>query len=188
VTESLAQSRFRRECTEGPEASDLPWYRRRWLIHAATMWGFLGLLLATIADFLLELTGIKPTGTAVPIWYPVRLLGTVAGLMLVIGTSVLILRRVRRTDRSSERSTVSDWTFLWMLWVAGVTGFALEVALYLPDAPSWGYAMFLFHVAVAMALVVLAPFGKFAHAIYRPVALMALRLRGGSGPRGAMST
>jgi ferredoxin len=177
VTESLGQSRFRRECAEEPEASNLPWYRRRWFVHAATMWGFLGLLLATIADYVLELTGIKPTGTAVPIWDPVRLLGTAAGLLLVYGTSVLIVRRLRRSERSSATSTVSDWSFLWMLWLAGTSGFALELALYLPEAPAWGYAMFLFHVAVAMALVLLAPFGKFAHAVYRPVALVAFRLR-----------
>jgi hypothetical protein len=29
-----------------------------------------------------------------------------------------------------------------------------------------------------MALVILTPFGKFAHAFYRPVALFAFRLRG----------
>jgi nitrate reductase gamma subunit len=107
----------------------------------------------------------------------VRLLGTIAGLLLVYGTSVLIVRRLRHADRSSATSTVSDWSFLWLLWVSGVTGFALELALYLPGAPGWGYAMFLVHVAVAMALVLLAPFGKFAHAIYRPVALIAFRLR-----------
>jgi ferredoxin len=179
VTESLAQTRFRRECSEEEEIEPegRPWYRQRWFVHAATMWGFLGLLGATIADFLLELTGVKPTGTSVPIWYPVRLLGTIAGLLLVYGTSVLIVRRLRHADRSSATSTVSDWSFLWLLWVSGVTGFALELALYLPGAPGWGYAMFLVHVAVAMALVLLAPFGKFAHAIYRPVALVAFRLR-----------
>ena len=44
------------------------------------MWGFLGLLAATALDYGLALLGIKETGTPVPIWYPVRLLGTVAGL------------------------------------------------------------------------------------------------------------
>jgi heterodisulfide reductase subunit C/quinone-modifying oxidoreductase subunit QmoC len=58
-----------------------------------------------------------------------------------------------------------------LLWVTGVTGFVLELALYLPQAPTWGYAVFLFHVAVAMELVLLAPFMKLAHVIYRPVAL-----------------
>jgi hypothetical protein len=33
-----------------------------------------------------------------------------------------------------------------------------------------------------MALVLLAPFSKFAHALYRPVALAVFRLRGGGGP------
>jgi ferredoxin len=175
--ESIGLERMRKDCADDPEADPRPWYRRRWFVHAATMWGFLGLLAATILDYLLDLTGVKETGAAQSLWSPVRLLGTLAGLLLVYGASVSILRRIRRTDRSSARSTVADWWFLWLLWLAGVTGFALELALYLPDAPGWGYPAFLFHVAVSMALVLLAPFGKFAHAIYRPVALGVLRSR-----------
>jgi nitrate reductase gamma subunit len=175
AVESLAQTRFRRDCADATESR--PWYLRRWFIHFATMWGFLGLLAATMLDYGLELLGLKATGTPVPIWYPVRLLGTLAGAALIYGTTVLIVRRLRRSDRSSVHSTASDWTFLMMLWIAGVTGFVLELGLYLPSAPSWGYPMFLVHVAVAMALVLLVPFGKFAHVLYRPVALFAIRLR-----------
>ena len=129
-------------------------------------------------DYGLELLGVKATGTAVPIWYPVRLLGTLAGAALIYGTSVMIARRLRRSDRSSTNSTTSDYMFLVLLWVAGVTGFVLELALYLPQAPAWAYPMFLAHVGVAMALVLLVPFGKFAHVMYRPLALFAIRLRG----------
>jgi ferredoxin len=174
-TESLAQTRFRRDC---PDATDgRPWFLQRWFVHFAVMWGFLGLLAATILDYGLDLLGIKPTGTAVPIWYPVRLLGTLAGIALIYGATVLMWRRWRRSDRSSRHSTTSDWTFLILLWLAGASGFVLELALYLPSAPAWGYPMFLAHVAVAMALVLLVPFGKFGHVLYRPVALFALRLR-----------
>jgi ferredoxin len=176
ATESLAQTRFREDCADATDTR--PWYSQRWFIHFATMWGFLGLLGATMADYGLELLGVKATGTAVPLWYPVRLLGTLAGAALIYGTTVLIVRRLRKSDRSSVHSTTSDWTFLTLLWVAGVTGFVLELALYLPDAPAWGYPMFLIHVAVAMTLVLLVPFGKFAHVLYRPLALFALRLRG----------
>jgi len=175
-TESLAQTRFREDCDDAVETR--PWYSRRWFIHFATMWGFLGLLGATMLDYGLELLGLKATGTPVPIWYPVRLLGTLAGAALIYGTTVMIVRRLRKSDRSSLHSTTSDWTFLSMLWIAGVTGFLLELGLYLPSAPSWGYPMFLVHVGVAMALVLLVPFGKFAHVLYRPVALFAIRLRG----------
>jgi ferredoxin len=176
--EALGHATFRAECADerGPEGTDpRPWYLRRWFAHAATMWGFLGLLAATLLDYALDLAGIRSTGTEVPIWYPVRMLGTAAGALMVYGTSMLILRRVRGTDPTTARSTVSDWTFLWMLWLAGVTGFVLEAALYLPGEPVWAYAVLLAHVAIAMALVLLAPFGKFAHAIYRPVGLIAAR-------------
>jgi ferredoxin len=174
-TESAAQTRFRVECDD-PDATR-PFYLKRWFLHFATMWGFLGLLGATMLNYGLEILGVKATGTPVPLWYPIRLLGTLAGIALIYGTSVLISRRLRKTDRTSLHSTPSDWIFLSMLWVSGITGFALELGLYLPQPPQWGYPMFLVHVGVAMALVLLVPFGKFAHVLYRPVALFAMRLR-----------
>jgi ferredoxin len=174
--ESLGQVRFREECAADDIAPAVPWYRRRALVHALAVWGFLGLLAATGLDYGLALLGIKETGTPVPIWYPVRLLGTLAGLALVYGVSVLIIDRYRAANRSVTRSTTADWMLLALLWVTGVTGFILELALYLPGVPVWGYWMFLLHVAVAMELVLLAPFMKLAHAVYRPVALFYVAL------------
>ena len=172
--DSLGQVRFRQECAADDLPVALP--RRRWFLHALTMWGFLGLLAATLLDYGLAIIGIKETGAPVPIWYPVRLLGTVAGLMLVYGTTVMIIDRYRAANRSVKRSTTADWMLLGLLWVTGVTGFALELALYLPSAPAWGYWVFLLHVAVAMELVLLAPFMKLSHAIYRPIALFFVAL------------
>jgi ferredoxin len=172
--ESLGQARFREEC--GAEAVPIAWYRRRWLVHAVTVWGFLGLLAATGLDYGLALIGAKETGTPVPIWYPVRLLGTMAGIFLVYGTTALIVDRARAANRSVLRSRTADWMLLGLLWITGVTGFGLELALYLPTPPSWGYWVFLVHVAVAMELVLLAPFMKLAHAAYRPVALFFVAL------------
>jgi quinone-modifying oxidoreductase, subunit QmoC len=181
--ESLAQARFRDECEtdvpDEPRAASVAWYRRRWLVHAVTVWGFLGLLAATGLDYGLALLGIKETGTPVPVWYPVRLLGTVAGILLVYGTSVLIVDRLRAANRSVRRSTTADWLLLALLWVTGLTGFVLELALYLPSPPTWGYWIFLIHVAVAMELVLLAPYMKLAHAVYRPVALFFVALAEG---------
>ncbi len=179
--ESLGQRRYRRDC-DGDAVVE-PWYRQRWFIHAATMWGFLGLLAATMLDYGLALAGLKETGTPVPIWYPVRLLGTVAGILLVYGSTMLILRRLRGNEPSVRHSVAADWILLTLIWITGVTGFILELALYMPAAPVWGYWVFLFHVAVAMELVILAPFVKLAHAVYRPLALFFQALgRGQPGP------
>jgi nitrate reductase gamma subunit/ferredoxin len=174
--EALGQRRYRNDCGEAAEAE--PLYRRRWLIHALTLWGFLGLFLATILDYGLALIGVKATGTPVPIWYPVRLLGTVAGAAMVYGATLLIWNRLRRANVTASQSQFSDWLLLALVWVTGVTGFAIEVALYLPHPPTWGYWVFLVHVAVAIELVLLLPFTKLAHAIYRPVALFFHALAG----------
>jgi ferredoxin len=174
--ESLGQAVFRKECEADAVARAVPWYRRRAIVHMMVVWGFLGLLAATGLDYGLALLGIKETGTLVPIWYPVRLLGTVAGAALLYGTTVLIIDRYRAANRSVVTSTVADWMLLALLWVVAATGFAIELALYLPSAPVWGYWIFLVHVATAMELVLLAPFMKLAHAVYRPVALFFVAL------------
>lgn len=167
--ESLGQRRYREDCKDDNPVE--PLYRRRWLIHALTIWGFLGLFSATILDYGLSVIGVKATGTPIPIWYPSRLIGTVAGIALVYGVSMFMLNRVRQVNRAAQLTTASDWLLLVLLWITGATGFFIEVALYLPNAPAWGYWVFLLHVSVAMELMLLLPFTKFAHAMYRPVAL-----------------
>ncbi len=167
--ESLGQRRYREDCKDDRPAE--PLYRRRWLIHALTIWGFLGLFTSTILDWGLALAGVKETGTPIPLWYPTRLLGTLAGLSLVYGVSMFMINRVRQVNRAAKVSTASDWLLLVLLWITGASGFFIEIALYLPNPPAWGYWVFLFHVAVAMELMLLLPFTKLAHTIYRPLAL-----------------
>ena len=174
--EAIGQRRYRKDCGDAQERE--PLHRRRWLLHALTLWGFLGLFLATILDYGLSLAGVKAIGAPVPIWYPTRLLGTVAGAAMIYGTTLLIWNRMQHFNRTASESTFSDWLLLALLWVTGVTGFSIEVALYLSHPPTWGYWVFLVHVAVAMELVVLLPFTKLAHAIYRPVALFFHDLAG----------
>ena len=174
--ESLGQRRYRADCQEAQDPE--PWYRRRWLIHALTVWGFLGLLLATMLDYLLALTGVKETGASVAVWYPSRLIGTLAGAVMVYGVSMFVVNRLRRVNQAAKESRPSDWLFLILLWITAVSGLLLELALYLPGAPGWGYWVFLFHVSVAMELMLLLPFIKFAHVIYRPVALFFYALAG----------
>lgn len=169
IVQSLAQKRYRTEC----ESREKPkyWFFSKWFVHAATMWGFLGLLVATALNFLLDVIGVKETGAYVPLWYPTRLIGTLSGLLFMYGVSILIYKRIRSVDKAHSLSRPSDWIFLLLLFFSGASGFLIEIALYLPGAPVWGYWMFIFHVAVSIVLLLLMPFTKFAHALYRMVAL-----------------
>jgi hypothetical protein len=180
AVESFGQVRFRADCAADEAhaaeaghaaAKPVPWYRGRAVVHMLVVWGFMGLFAATLLDYGTAIVGLKETGAEVPIWYPIRLMGTIAGAALLYGTTVLVVDRYRKANRSVTSSTTADWMLLALLWVVAVTGFAIELALYIPGAPVWGYWLFVVHVAVAMELILLAPFMKLAHVIYRPVAL-----------------
>lgn len=173
LAEMGGQARFR-TCEMD---SDKPVYLRPWFVHYTIMWGFIGLAAATAFDFL-----FKTPGELVPLWYPPRLLGSIAGLALMYGTAVTIIRKLGSEDRTRSRLLLSDWLFLGLLFLVGFTGFGLEVMLYLPVSASAGYGFFLAHVALAMELLVLFPFTKFAHALYRPLAYGIYQFRKRSRP------
>jgi len=167
--QALAQKRYRQECETRQDYKT--WILSKWFVHAATMWGFLGLLLATALNFLLDVINVKATGAFVPLWYPTRLIGTLSGILFMYGVTVLLYKRIWSVDKAHSYSRPADWIFLILLWLSGTTGFIIEIALYLPGAPMWGYWMFIGHVAVSIVLLILLPITKFAHAIYRTVAL-----------------
>lgn len=173
VAAELATEKRYRDCTE---ESALPWYRSRWFMHGAIMWGFLGLAAATGFDFLLLILAGKVPGEPVPLWNPTRLLGTLAGVLVVFGTIRALLARFKKPEKYSSHSLLSDWLFLWLLLLAVLTGFIVEIALYLPHGTVWGYLVFLAHVVVGMDIVLLFPFTKFAHVVYRPIALFVQEL------------
>lgn len=161
IYEVASQTRFGR-CDSEP----VPWYLGRRFVHLSIMWGFLGLLAATGLDLL-----FKEPFSHVPIYYPMRLLGTVAGLFVLYGTSIALANRIRQPDKYSSHSLLSDWLFLGFLWGVTLTGFIVEIAVYLPPGSGGAYIVFLVHAVAAMMLVLLLPFTKFAHAVLRPVAL-----------------
>ena len=154
-----------------------PWYLQRWFLHGSVMWGFMGLFLVTAVNYLFELLHIKETGTFMPVWHPIRFSGIISGLLMVYGSTMFIVRRLQKHDATFEHSTRPDWFFLILMWLSGVTGFALDVAIYLPTAQNWGYWVLIAHLIVIGELLLLAPFSKFSHAVYRVVALYTHALK-----------
>ncbi len=167
IFEVASQSRFD-QCNTEPE----PRYLSRRFVHLAIMWGFLGLLAATALDLL-----FKEPYSQVPLYYPMRLLGTVAGLFVLYGTSVALLNRMKQPDKYASHSLFSDWLFLGLLWGVTLTGFIVELSVYLSAGSVGAYVVFLVHVVGAMMLVLLLPFTKFAHAVLRPDALFIHEIR-----------
>jgi ferredoxin len=135
-----------------------------WFVHWSIMWGFIGLLVATVLDFMLK-------DPATDIWWPSRILGTIAGLLLVYGTTLAINYRLKKVTKTYSETRLADWMFLLFLWIAGITGFWLEVSVTFNANYLVNHIIFLIHTIISMELVLLFAFSKFAHAVYRPLAL-----------------
>jgi hypothetical protein len=153
------------ENEEGSYWYGKPQIIKPWFVHWSIMWGFLGLLLATILDFIFK-------DPATTVWYPSRILGTITGLLLMYGTTLAIIYRIKKPTKAYADITLSDWMFLVFLWLAGFTGFWLEVAVMFNHEHMVNHGMFVFHTIISMELVLLFTFSKFAHAVYRPLALL----------------
>ncbi len=168
LLDALLHRRFR-QCTSAQDAADSPKepiLLRTWFVHATVMGGFLAMLLATTLDYL-----FKPIGSPVPPWYPVRLLGAVGGVVCLYGLTVVLVRRLRARDVPWRKSALSDWFFPLLLYATVLTGLATELAVYLPLG-TLGHAVFFVHVVLAMDLIAMLPLTKFAHVLYRTLALV----------------
>lgn len=170
--ESLGQKRYREDCADDKPTE--PLYRRRWLIHSLTLWGFLALFAATLIHYAGDILGVPLAVAEVAISPVARTIGTLGGLAMMYGVTWFMINRYQKVSASAQHSAPSDWIFLGMLWLTGLTGFIIEVSLLFMAQASpqpWAYVLFVVHVAIAMELVLFMPFTKFAHVMYRPVAL-----------------
>jgi heterodisulfide reductase subunit C len=136
----------------------------RYWAHILIVWGFAGLLVATTLDYMIDAYGVP-----LSIYLP-RGLGIVAGLALVYGSAYFIYKRLEGKEEYATFTHFTDWTFLLLLLVVGVTGFLLDLFV-LVDSPILAYATYSLHLIVVFDLLMTAPFTKFAHSIYRPLAL-----------------
>jgi quinone-modifying oxidoreductase subunit QmoC len=135
--------------------------------HMAVFYGFLGLVATTTSVGI----GIYAFGylTPWPFWHPVKILGNVSGMVVVIASAVFLWRRIADAGRAGK-SAYSDWLFLSILGLTTLTGF-LSQWLRLADLRV-AYPMYFIHLLFVFFLLVYIPYSKFAHLIYRGLAML----------------
>jgi len=98
-------------------------------------------------------------------------LGYYAAAVLIIFLTEALWGRIRKLEQMHKYTDLSDWVFPVMLWLTAVTGIAVHAFRYRgwPLATYYTYAV---HLAVAVTmLIVVYPFGKWSHVVYRPLAM-----------------
>lgn len=146
----------------------------RRLSHLGVFYGFLGLLLVTIwAIFVLYVFKyLKPGLFEYPFafWNPAKILANASMLALGAGCVLMMRDRLRKDSEEKGRSSSFDWVFVGTLAAVTLTGFAVEVSRF-ADLRSVGYGVYFVHLVCVFALLIYLPYSKFAHLVYRAVAL-----------------
>jgi quinone-modifying oxidoreductase subunit QmoC len=135
--------------------------------HLLVFYGFLGLVATTTSVGI----GIYAFGylTPWPLWHPVKILGNVSGVAVLGAVAIFLWRRI--ADRKQAgKSTYSDWLFPSILGLTTLTGFLSEW-LRLGDL-SIAYPVYVVHLLFVFFLLVYIPYGKFAHLVYRSLAML----------------
>lgn len=145
--------------------------KSRWLTHATIMWGFVGLALTTTLAYI-----FNPSGEPMPFTWPVRILGNVSGILVVIGCVVFAYRLITNPAERNPLTFRADIIFFSALFLAVVTGFATEFAGYGDFQPS-AYGIYAIHLVLVTLLLATAPFTRFLHAFMTPYFAMIDRLR-----------
>jgi nitrate reductase gamma subunit len=105
------------------------------------------------------------------------LLGYYGTVVLLAATTWIMIDRLQKKDQIHKHSDLSDWLFVILLFLTAASGILLHLFRLL-DLPMPTYSLYLIHLMIAVPmLVVEVPFGKWAHLLYRPLALYLLAVQ-----------
>ena len=145
------------ECTEN---------KSRATAHMLVLFSFIGLFIVTncffIAEWVLHIEGPYSQLN------PVKWLGNVAGVALIIG-SILLWKN--RQANKEQPSTYWDWYLVGLVFALGLTGMGTQI-FRLAGLAGLSYATYFVHLILIWSLFAYTPFSKLAHLVYRSVAMV----------------
>jgi quinone-modifying oxidoreductase subunit QmoC len=156
VTTILSHRRFN-ECGEN---------KGRATAHMLVLFSFIGLFIVTncffIAEWVLHIEGPYSQLN------PVKWLGNIAGVALIVGSILLWRSRLANKDQGS---TYWDWYLVVLAFALGVTGMGTQIAR-LAGFANLTYFIYFLHLIFIWSLFAYTPFSKLAHLVYRTTAMV----------------
>jgi hypothetical protein len=154
VVHAATQKRWR-ECSDS---------QSRWFKHFILVPTYASMLVLVM--FFLE--SLQLNG---PEFSPVAILGYFITAVLLYVSGDAMISRLRKKEEIHKHSHDSDWMFLILLFLTALTGIMMHFFRRM-DWPLTTYYTYVIHLAIAVPMLVLeVPFMKWAHLVYRPLAL-----------------
>lgn len=146
-------------------------HKYRTYAHFMVFWGFIILLFVTLFAILSVVFWEYP----IPLWNPIKIAGNIAFLMLFTGTTIMIWERLFNKEKAGHTSYF-DWVFLISFYLLIITGPILEIARF----ANWqaGYYWYIIHLVLVWFIIIFLPYTKFAHMVYRTIAIAYLKYSG----------
>lgn len=162
ILHAVTQKRWK-ECNESQAT-------KNWIRHFLLVTGYVTmftLVVVFLPWFQVDNTSIHWTS----------FLGYYAAAVLIGATVWMLIDRIRQHGEMYQFSHLSDWLFPILLLLTAVTGIGMHV-LRVNDLAMATYVMYTIHLAIAVPmLAVEVPFGKWAHLLYRPLAIYVAAVR-----------
>jgi len=130
------------------------------------LFGFIGLFIVTNI-FFVALYGLQLHGPYSQL-NPVKWLGNVAGISLIIGSLLMIKNRLAKKE--DQVSSYKDWWLIIWALSLGVTGLLAEMTR-LAGVAGLSYFIYFVHLMFVWSLFFFIAYSKLAHLVYRTMAL-----------------
>lgn len=141
-----------------------------WLIH-------LGLMLGYVIMLLLVMAFIEKLQAGPQIQWSVHIFGYLATIGLLSGTIYFIRQRKRKSAYIQyKKSHSTDWMFIILLFIIVVTGVVQHV-FHRVGLVEYANVTYVIHLMAVVPWLLRMPFSKWAHLIYRPLAMYFATIR-----------
>jgi ferredoxin len=138
--------------------------RKHWIRHIFLVTGYATMFLLVVV--FLQVFQVSDTSIHFTSYF-----GYYGTAVLLIVTVWMMIDRLRKSEQITKKSHATDWSFLILLFLVALTGILMHL-FRIYNWPIGTYVMYMLHLMVAVPmLLVEVPFGKWAHLIYRPLAV-----------------
>ncbi|MDO9338992.1 MAG: 4Fe-4S dicluster domain-containing protein [Bacteroidales bacterium] len=140
-----------------------------WFIH-------LGLMLGYVTMLVLVIVFIEQLQSGPEIKWSVHIFGYLATIGLITGTIYFIRNRLKKNYVQYKKSHSTDWVFVILLFIIVLTGIAQHV-FHRTGLFEWANITYVIHLMCVVPWLLRVPFSKWAHLIYRPLAMYLAAIR-----------